>query len=254
MIEQFIRRAFSNSAIHYEVLAGMQYEIGRELIAKIDEGDDLGRLIDIGMGTGKLTNRLALNFPAARVVGVDFADGMVTQAKRNYETFQIVQGNALALPFGDGQFDAAVSNLAYQWVSDLSAAFGEAFRILRPGGQFHAAIFGGQTLRELLTTLETVNARQGRLRRLADEQAVRRALGEAGFADARISSEITQTHFEDLRDLWKWLKAIGANAIDRRYYLGPRQFVQAAEFYENNFRGRWGVTATFEVIWVKGKK
>jgi len=242
----------------------MQYEIGRELISKIElplspslnkEGGDLdgGRMLDIGMGTGKLTNRLAMNFPGTQVIGLDFADGMVERAKKNYETFQVVQANAVHLPFGDKQFDIAVSNLAYQWVADLPAAFAETHRVLKQDGQFHATIFGRETLNELFSTLESVNGEKKNYQRLVASSTVESALNAAGFRDITVSTEISKTHFDDMRALLKWLKTIGANGMNREY-LGPRQLEKASELYEKNFSERWGVTASFEVIWVKGKK
>lgn len=253
IFEQQIRRAFSNSAIHYEVLSSMQYEIGRELINHIDFREEQGRMLDIGMGTGKLTNRLATHFPGVQVVGLDFADGMVETARKTYETFQVVQANASKLPFSDGQFDAAISNLAYQWVADLSEAFGEARRVLKDDGQFQATLFGRETLRELFTALEMVSREGKNYQRLASMEAVHAALRTAGFDEISVSNEIIKTHFDNLHALLKWLKTIGANGINREY-LGPRQLERAAECYEKNFSGRWGVTASFEVIWVKGRK
>ena len=256
ILNSFIRRAFSNSASHYEVLAGMQYEIGRELIKGIEVPADCCRILDIGMGTGKLANRLILSFPEAKVVGLDFADGMVAHAKKIYDTFQIVQANALALPFADETFDAAVSNLAYQWVDDLAAAFAEARRILKPQGQLLATLFGRETLDELFKSLERTGPSPGgvELKRLPDQGIIHDSLEAAGFRDVGVTAEINKTHFESMNDLLKWLKSIGANAMNRDYYLGPRQLERAAEYYEKNFSERWGVTASFEVIWIKGKK
>ncbi len=250
-------RAFSNSAIQYEVLASMQYEIGRDLIKSLAWTEHCQNILDIGMGTGKLTNRLSHLCPGARIVGLDFADGMVQEAKRKYETFTIVQADALALPFADQSFEAVLSNLAYQWVGDMPKAFGEARRVLKKDGSFCATLFGRGTLPELFESLENVASQQERkceLQKLNDQETIRCALEKAGFKDIQVRAEIIKTHFDDMHSLLKWLKLIGANMMNRNFFIGPRYINQSAEYYEKNFKGRWGIVASFEVIWVKGIK
>ncbi|MCB9757594.1 MAG: methyltransferase domain-containing protein [Candidatus Omnitrophica bacterium] len=256
-LNQQIRRAFSNSAVHYEVLAGMQYEIGRDLIKTLEWSEDCQRILDVGMGTGKLTNRLSHLCPGAKIFGLDFAQGMVMQAAEKYETFLPLQADASHLPFTNESFDAVFSNLAYQWVDNLPGAFTEARRVLKKDGKFCATLFGRQTLDEFfqaLASVESFSQKRTHLQRLPDQAAVREALKVAGFKDLTIKTEIIKTHFDDLQSLLQWLKLIGANRLNRDVYLGPRCLREASDYYEKEFKGRWGVVASFEVIWVKGKK
>ena len=46
------------------------------------------------------------------------------------------QADALALPFGDGEFDAVVCQFGAMFFPDKRAAFREARRVLKPGGRF----------------------------------------------------------------------------------------------------------------------
>lgn len=253
---EHVRRAFSNSAVHYEVLSGMQYEIGRQLIQTLEWDKDSGRILDIGMGTGKLTDRLSRACPAAMVTGMDFADGMVAQARTKYESFLITQANALALPFREKTFDAVFSNLAYQWVDPLAHAFSEAARVLKKDGIFSATLFAEGTLKELYASLQNAGQETGRelsLKKLPSADQAAQALAGAGFRDITIHSEIIQTHFDDAAGLLKWLKSIGANRMNRGLYLGPQIISRTAEYYQQNFKGRWGVAASFDVVWMKGK-
>src|SRR5262249_60419377 len=48
---------------------------------------------------------------------------------------RLVAGDACALPCADGRFDPAVATQVYEYVQDMPAALGEAFRVLRPGGR-----------------------------------------------------------------------------------------------------------------------
>lgn len=111
------------------------------------EGD--GQALDIGCGSGALTNRVAKKFPAATVTGVDFWGAGWGYAKEQCEhnaelegvrqrvTFQ--KGDAAKLDFPDASFDLAVSNFVFHEVRsqpDKRKVVQEALRVVKPGGRF----------------------------------------------------------------------------------------------------------------------
>ncbi len=252
-----VRRAFSDAAKRYENLSSLQYEIGCKLIENNFSSSFRGRVLDVGMGTGQLTDRLSGLCPDAKIVGIDFASGMVFRAKETYATFKGIVADAQALPFVCESFDAVISNAAYQWMRDLPTAFKQANRVLKKSGRFYAALFGRETLHELFESLESISgfrANKEKFVRLADENSVKKAFLDAGFGDIECHSQISTMSFENLRSLLLWLKAIGANRLNPRMYLGPEIFLKAEEYYQKYFKAGTGLTASFEVIWMKGKK
>jgi malonyl-CoA O-methyltransferase len=252
-IDQKIRQAFSDSAFQYEILSSLQKEIGRELTKKIEIEESFSHILDVGMGTGWLTNRLALLFPEAKVVGIDFADGMVEEAKKKEGDFSSIQADARNLPFQEKTFDIIVSNLAYQWVEDLAEAFRSSFTVLKPKGKIYLTIFGKNTLKELFTALEQSEGPKA-ITRLAGQTQIEAALNQAGFQNLETSSETIKVHFKDMMALVKWLKEIGANVLQKDIYVGRDLLARANEYYKEHFKDSWGVYASFEVIWVKAEK
>jgi SAM-dependent methyltransferase len=124
--------------------AGSAYEpyVGRwsRLVAR-DFIDWLGlptnsRWIDIGCGTGALTQEILARAAPAAVVGIDPSDGFLgyarTQTQDERVTFQ--RADALSLPFQDRIFDAALSGLVLNFVSRPDTALIEISRVLRSGG------------------------------------------------------------------------------------------------------------------------
>jgi arsenite methyltransferase len=100
------------------------------------------RVVDVGAGPGLLVAEMAEQVgPAGHVTGLDIADSMVRIAQRRCaqepirSRTTIVQGDAIALPFCDEAFDAAVSTQVYEYVADIGAALKELHRVLRPGGR-----------------------------------------------------------------------------------------------------------------------
>jgi len=104
-------------------------------------------VIDLGCGTGRHAARLAA--AGARVTAVDFSEGMLAEARARpgADAIRFVVHDLHApLPFADASFDAAVSGLVVEHLADLAAFFGQAHRVLRPGGvavvsAMHPAMF-----------------------------------------------------------------------------------------------------------------
>lgn len=97
-----------------------------------------GSAIDVACGTGKLAAALAERVgPFGRVLGVDLSVAMVGRASEAYRDMvqlEFVAGNALALPAGDGEFDAATISFGLRNLADFEGGFRELGRVVRPGG------------------------------------------------------------------------------------------------------------------------
>jgi demethylmenaquinone methyltransferase / 2-methoxy-6-polyprenyl-1,4-benzoquinol methylase len=93
------------------------------------------RVLDIGAGTG-LTARQAANLvgPAGHVTGVDPSVGMIESAKVPVGV-ELLVGSAEAIPAGPESADFLCMGYALRHVSDLSVAFREFLRVLKPGGR-----------------------------------------------------------------------------------------------------------------------
>ncbi len=102
------------------------------------EGENV---LDIGAGMGLLACEMSAEVGRnGSVDGVDPSESMLVLARDRRPPdgageIRFVVGDACALPFGDEVFDAAVATQVYEYVQDMPAALGEAFRVLRPGGR-----------------------------------------------------------------------------------------------------------------------
>ncbi len=97
------------------------------------------RVLDVGSGPGYLVASIAdLVGTAGTVHGLDPSPPMNALASARVVDrpwTSIDNGEATALPYPDGSFDAAVSTQVYEYVRDLDTAFAELRRVLRPGGR-----------------------------------------------------------------------------------------------------------------------
>jgi demethylmenaquinone methyltransferase / 2-methoxy-6-polyprenyl-1,4-benzoquinol methylase len=98
-----------------------------------------GSVIDVASGTGKLALELADRVgPFGRVLAVDLSPGMIRRAAathRDVVQLEFRVGNALSLPAGDAEFDAATIGFGVRNLADFEAGFRELRRVVRPGGR-----------------------------------------------------------------------------------------------------------------------
>ena len=91
------------------------------------------RVLDACCGTGDLA--VEAERRGGRVVGLDFSPRMLERARRKSGAIEWVEGDALALPFGDGEFDAATVGFGVRNLADLEGGLRQLTRVLKPGGK-----------------------------------------------------------------------------------------------------------------------
>ena len=95
------------------------------------------RVLDVACGTGESTAWLASEH-GCRMVGLDRSASLLARAQRKFRerdlAIPLVQGDAHALPFGDGIFDATISECTL-CLLDKERAIAEMVRVTRPGGR-----------------------------------------------------------------------------------------------------------------------
>ncbi len=97
-------------------------------------GDAPGRVLDVGMGAGRLCAELAAR--GFEVTGVDASDAMVELARRRLpeRADSLVRAQVERLPFADGSFDAVIALGVLEYSAEVGAALVELARVLRGGG------------------------------------------------------------------------------------------------------------------------
>jgi demethylmenaquinone methyltransferase / 2-methoxy-6-polyprenyl-1,4-benzoquinol methylase len=135
--ETQVRAMFDRIAGVYDrmnsvMTAGMHHR-WRERAADLARVGPGSRALDVGTGTGDLAIELARR--GAAVTGLDFAPAMLEVARRKAPDVAFERGDALALPHGDGEFDAVTVGFGARNFSDLNRGLREMARVTRPGGR-----------------------------------------------------------------------------------------------------------------------
>lgn len=118
-------------AMNRTMTMGLDQRWRRAAVAAVVRPGD--RVLDACSGTGDLA--VAALRAGGRVTGLDFSERMLERAGRKGPEVEWVQGDALALPFEDGSFDAATVGFGVRNLDDLERGLAELRRVLRPGGR-----------------------------------------------------------------------------------------------------------------------
>src|SRR5437870_3606368 len=158
-----VRRMFDRIAPVYDVMnramtAGLDRRWRAETArAVVSPGD---RVLDACCGTGDLA--IAAQRAGGKVTGLDFSERMLERARAKSSAVEWIQGDALALPFENGSFDAATVGFGVRNLESLERGLAELRRVLRSGGRLGvleitrprgALAAGGKRLRPLLVFL-----------------------------------------------------------------------------------------------------
>ena len=171
----WVRRMFDGTAADYDRIehligfgSGSRYR--RDALSRAGLRRDM-QVLDVGVGTGLVARQAAaIVGDPAFVTGLDPSPGMLQNANVP-DGVRLVEGYAENIPYPDASFDFVTMGYALRHIADLSVAFGEFFRVLRPGGRlcileitrpenkFHAALLKGY-MRGVVPWLAKLAARQ----------------------------------------------------------------------------------------------
>ena len=139
----FDRIAGVYDLVNSVMTAGLHHR-WRERAADLARVGPGSRVLDVATGTGDLALEIARRVgPDGEVVGSDFSEAMLARARAktprdgaaSVVTPRFEWGDALALPFADGDFDAATVGFGARNFADLSLGLREMTRVVRPGGR-----------------------------------------------------------------------------------------------------------------------
>jgi SAM-dependent methyltransferase len=180
-----------------------------------------GSLLEVGAGTGIVTQALAATLPdAVAIVATDLSPDMLRHAaaKPGMNRVNWQQADALALPFGNAAFDAVVAQFVAMFFADRPAAYREVRRVLKPGGRFVFNVWGSLADNPLPAAM-----REAMQRRYPADPPGRTALMAFGYHDAeRVGSD---------------LRAGGFTAISGETVTLPSRWTSARQYAEGICQG-----------------
>lgn len=186
-----------NVAIRQETLA-KTLELAAE---KIGDG---GQVLDLGCGNGWLLSELTkVGVDPARLHGIDLIEDRVAAAKDRIPDADFQVGDALDLPFSDGEFDLVFAFTVFSSMTGghfVETALAEARRVMRPGGLlvcYEPRVpnpFNSRTILISPRVLSRIFGNPARTLRLTGFPSLARHLGPLTSVMYPVLSRIAPTH------------------------------------------------------------
>jgi SAM-dependent methyltransferase len=213
---------------------------------------DFAQVALLGTGAGVVAD--ALRPDGAGLTQFDPSPVMAAQAGAGVLTGEI-------LPLPEASFDLVVSTLLLHFANDPVGQLVQMRHALRPDGLMLAALFGGQTLNELRSSLaeaevECEGGLSPRVAPMAEIRDLGALLQRAGFAMPVADTERLVVTYATPLHLMRELRAMGETNIltgRRRQPMRRATLMRACEIYARHFGTPEGrVRATFEIIFLTG--
>lgn len=258
--KRLVRRSFDLASASYDAVAVLQREVCERALERLDLVRVQPRLIvDAGSGTGYGARALTHRYPAASVLHLDLAEGMLRRARALRSRWQrwfaprrerFVCGDNERMPLRDEAATLVWSNLAFQWADDLPRTLAECRRVLHPGGLLMFTTFGPDTLKELRRAFPAGSG-AARVNRFIDMHDIGDMLVHSGLSNPVMDMEAITLTYESVEQLMRELKSLGAHNVQQartRGLTGRGVMAQVRESYEA-LRHDGRLPATFEVIY-----
>ena len=217
-----IEQSFGDHCYNYDAHASVQKHIAQKLCDYVDM-DTPRHILEIGCGTGFLTEALLDKFPKAQITAIDISDDMIRccRDKFNGVNFHVMDGEDIQL---EGQFDLIISSMTVQWFDDPLGAIEDIKKYLTPQGQFYFSTIGQENFWEWRAALKELGLNDGLLE-IPDYPYI-------------FTEDFVTKNYEQTQNFLESMKAIGADTPRAGYKkLSAKQIKQACAHCDNTHQG-----------------
>ncbi|MEQ9091258.1 MAG: methyltransferase domain-containing protein [Balneola sp.] len=255
-----IAETFSEAAEQYHQKAEIQQKVANGLISSLLPWKDTlpaGDILEVGCGTGFLSEQLIKEFPERRKVITDLAPGMLSFCEEQLTEKGLINDsvyfqrlNVDEISETEPKYSLIVSNFAAQWFKDTSIGLEKLTELLVPGGLLLCTFPGNHTFEEWYSNcLElglpyTANA-------LPDVEEVVIKLSMNPVQVDYYENDLFQ-EFDQSLDFFKHLKEIGVRKSKTGKQLSVKQLKILTDFWDE--KEPEGIKVKWHVVYLAAKK
>ncbi|HJV45922.1 MAG TPA: malonyl-ACP O-methyltransferase BioC [Bacillota bacterium] len=271
--KELLKKRFSTNARNYDQYASVQKRMAHQLIHLLQKRKPQDQaeihILEVGCGTGNLTEQVLNQFPQAHLTAVDLAPGMIEIAKERVKArrVQFYCGDIEEMQL-NRNYDLILSNATFQWFNQPRSTIQYLYSLLNENGAIYFSTFGNRTFYELHTSFQHALHHLGlkgdhspgqsffSLNELIElcHQAARKWEGsEEWQVNGKECMEIERFH--SVKDFFTSIRKIGANNSNQNEYCQrPSVFKEMIKIYESDFRQGNQIEATYHCLYLSIEK
>lgn len=217
------------------------------------------RILEVGCGTGVLTEMLADEFASVKIDAVDVSPAMTIKARgylvKNRMINWIIE-DACRLP-ENIKYPLIISSCALHWITPIELIIAKLGSLLEQGGRLAFAIMLRGTLGELNSARQRIAPHKPPRVAMPDRAEVKKALAQAGLL---LRTEKTETIRLEYSSAEKMLKQLhdqgltGGNIPHDNPLLTRSEISRLIADYSKNYKRKNGVYATYRVLYCVTQK
>ncbi len=248
--KDYIRQQFDRQIETYNKHASVQKIICQRLIAQLLDYSlsPFGKVLEIGCGTGLLTQELLSHYKAEKYIANDIAPSAQQHLKKRLDgqqNWSFIGADAESMPFPQ-DLDLVLSASTIQWFNDVSKFFERAHEALDKDGILAFSTFGPKNYKEIKSVLG-----YGLDYKNIDEL---QKLLNKNFQILSVTEFENKLYFKSPIDVLKHIKYLGANGIKRQFW-SKGQLLNFEKEYNKKFRSNGnGISLTYHPIIIIAKK
>ena len=188
------------------------------------------RALDVGCGPGALTGELVRRLGHEKVAACDPSEKFIAACAERNPGVDVRPGSAEKVPFDDGRFDVALSQLVLHFVSDPAGAGAELQRVVRAGGTVAGCVWDFAEGMEMLhafweaaLTLDPDAPAEQRVMRFGTAGELSLWLSDSGMEGITETALRVSSTYRDFDELWAGFTAGIGPAGSYCVALGPEQ-------------------------------
>lgn len=220
--KELVKKNFSKSTNSYDNFANVQKHMAKELMKNLNDNLNEIKILEIGSGTGILTNYLISKYPNSQITLIDISESMIESCRNKFgNRLKYIVSDAENYEF-ENKFDLIISNATFQWFNNLRETIDKYKNILNENGKIIFSIFAEGTYKELNESFLKVSEEYKYSQNFIGLEELRK-IGKIRKEEYYIEE------YESLLEFLKSIKGIGAqSSLTNKKVLTP-SIIRAVE-------------------------
>lgn len=257
---------FSKKVDTYDSYANVQKLMCRNLMNYVKEEicDYNLNILEIGCGTGYLTEILCRKFHNAKITAIDIAPGMIEYANNKLNKYNInfICNDIEELELSEN-YDLIISNATFQWLNNTELTLKKLYNSLNYGGSIIFSTFGNKTFQELndcykkASEILNLNNSFSSIQKFYTIKGLYKLCSNIIDSDQSVVSlneELKYEYFDNCMGFLYSIKNTGANGSVKQNRPKPKLIKKVIDIYDKDYRINNKIRATYHCLFCSIEK